>query len=130
MSMKKPKNDPQSSVGSSLPFRFSWGEFRGALHQQHRSLPLAQVLAILQRHIVRQWWFAEVVGAWVWVHVSDTLTQLERSQLFELGFHWSARRQAWQHPCGAFQSPASREQFVRYFPAEQGAQSPEFAPHS
>ena len=125
------KNTSQSvasrpSSGGSL--RFSPGQFNRSLHRQCRSLALPQVLGFVRRRVGRQWGFAEVVGQWVWVHASDTLTELERSMLFELGFHWSARRRAWQHPCGVFQSPASRQPFVRYFPAEEESRSPEFAP--
>src|SRR5690242_13112854 len=63
------------------------GHFSQAVHQQHRSLSLAQVLAGVRGRVCRQWGFTEVVGQWVWVHVSDTLTSLERAWLFELGFH-------------------------------------------
>ncbi len=76
--------------------------------------------------IPRQWQFVEVVGQWVWVHVSDSLLELERALLFELGFHYSPRRRAFQHPCG-MSSASGREPFACHFPAE--FQSPEFAPH-
>src|SRR5687768_8719012 len=76
------------------------GHFSRSVHQQHRSLPLAQVLAAIRARVCRQWGFTEVVGQWVWVHSSDTLTSLERAWLFELGFHWSQRRRAYQHLCG------------------------------
>ena len=104
------------------------GTFSRTLHHQHRSLPLEQVLGVLRCRFRRQWGYTEVVGQWVWVHVSPELQYLERAWLFELGFHYSPRRRAWQHPCGVPSSP-SREPFVKYFPAESATQSPEFAPH-
>ena len=104
------------------------GTFSRTLHHQHRSLPLEQVLGVLRCRFRRQWGYTEVVGQWVWVHRSPELQYLEQAWLFELGFHYSPRRRAWQHPCGVPSSP-SRAPFVKYFPAEQATQSPEFAPH-
>ena len=86
------------------------------------------MLAGIRARVCRQWGFTEVVGQWVWVHVSDTLTSLERAWLFELGFHYSARRRAFQHPCGVPSAPG-REPFAKYLPAEQSAQPLEFMPH-
>ena len=104
------------------------GKFSRSLHQRHRSLSLHQVLGVLRCRFRRQWGYTEVVGQWVWVHRSPELQWLERALLFELGFHYSPRRRAYQHPCGV-PSSSSREPFVKYFPAEQASQSPEFAPH-
>src|SRR5688572_28645505 len=136
--MKK-KNTPvgqsqsQSSIsGSRVPqgwaFPFSLGEFSRPLHQQHRSMEQARVLALVKRRISRQWPLTEVVGQWVWVHTPERITEVEESMLFELGFHYSPRRLAWQHPCGAFSS-SSRQPFLKYFPAEQEGRPLEFIPH-
>lgn len=119
------------SVGQSTapaPFRFSQCGFSRSLHLRNRTLEQCHVLGFIRRRIYRQWGLTEVVGSWVWVHRTCTVTEQERSFLFELGFHWSARREAWQHPYGVSHS-SSRQQFVRYFPAEEESRSPEFAPH-
>ena len=113
-----------SGSGSSGPSSLSaWarsvrlaGSFSRAHHLRHRSLSQQQVLAFIQQRIPRQWAAVEVIGEWVWVHVSRSLLELERSQLCELGFHFSPRRRAWQHPCGVPSSP-SREPFARFRPA-------------
>jgi uncharacterized membrane protein YeiB len=105
------------------------GTFKRSLHQQHRSLSQVKVLEFIRDRIPRQWGYTEVVGQWVWVHLSRSLLQLERAWLFELGFHFSPRRRAFQHPCGVPSSPG-RQPFATYFPAEQAsAEFPEFAPH-
>src|SRR5687767_4916410 len=124
--MKK-KNTPSVGQSGAQSVRLP-GQFSRSVHQQHRSLSLAQVLAAIRGRVCRQWGFTEVVGQWVWVHASDTLTSLERAWLFELGFHWSPRRRAYQHPCGVSSSP-SREPFATYFPAEHESQPLEFMPH-
>jgi hypothetical protein len=103
---------------SAVPVQFT-GQFSAALHQQHRSLELARVLAMVRQHVGRQWWSTEVVGSWVWVHQSPGLRQVERSALFELGFHWNPRRQVWQHPCGLLTPPAADGPLRRYIPAQQ-----------
>src|SRR5688572_33504936 len=122
----------QSSVAGSFPsaqasaLQFT-GQFSAALHQQHRSLELPQVLALVRQHVGRQWWSTEVVGSWVWVHQSPTLRQAERSTLFELGFHWNPRRQVWQHPCGVLSPAAAAGPLPRYIPAQQESQSAQAA---
>jgi hypothetical protein len=116
-----------SPQGGSI--RLTDGYFNRSLHRQRRSLSMQQVLDAIRRRVIRQWGLTEVVGQWVWVHRTDTLDSMERSHLFELGFHWSPRRQAWQHPCGQFQSPPSRQQFIRYFPAELESGPLQFIPH-
>jgi hypothetical protein len=122
--MKKKNTSPvgqsqsQSSAGGS-PLSVAQsvklaGLFKRSLHQQHRSLELPQVLAMVRQHVARQWWSTEVVGSWVWVHQSSALRQAERSALFELGFHWNPRRQVWQHPCGVLTPPAPIGPLARY----------------
>lgn len=107
-----------SPLASASAVQFT-GQFSTALHQQHRSLELAQVLAMVRQHVGRQWWSTEVVGSWVWVYQSRSLSQAERSTLFELGFHWNPRRQVWQHPCGVLTPPAAVGPLARYIPAHQ-----------
>lgn len=111
-----------TSVSKSIPFT---GQFSAALHQQHRSLELSQVLGLVKVHVGRQWWSTEVVGSWVWVHQSPTLRHTERSALFELGFHWNPRRQVWQHPCGILTPPAPAGPLPRYLPAQRESQPAE-----
>ena len=112
-------NPNQSGHPSPAALAFT-GQFSPALHQQHRSLELSQVLVLVRQHVPRQWWNAEVVGSWVWVHQSRTLSDAERSALFELGFHWNPRRQAWQHPCGVLRPVAAGVgPLPRYLPAFQ-----------
>jgi hypothetical protein len=47
---------------------------------------------------------AGLIGRWVWVHFSEPPAAEIRSALSQLGFHWSPRRQCWQHPCGYFRT--------------------------
>ena len=109
------------ALASAAQVQFT-GQFSTALHQQHRSLELAQVLAMVRQHVGRQWWSTEVVGSWVWVYQSPGLRQAERSALFELGFHWNPRRQAWQHPCGVLTPPAATGPLGRHLPAQRESQ--------
>src|SRR2546428_4373239 len=103
------------------------GQFSTALHEQHRSLDLSQVLALVREHLARHWWSTEVVGSWVWVYQSRFLSQAERSALFELRFHWNPRRQVWQHPCAVLRPGAPAGPLPRYIPAQQESQSAQAA---
>ena len=114
--LRPPSSAGRSSVSSWLQAVRLPGHFSRALHQRHRSLSRERLLLFIQQRIPRQWAAVECVGQWVWVHVSRSLLELERAQLFELGFHYSPRRRAWQHPCGVPSSP-SREPFCRFRPA-------------
>jgi hypothetical protein len=126
MKKKKTPSVGQSgarSVVAAFPSSWAWsvrlaGQFRRSLHRRHRSLSREQVLEFIQQRIPRQWAAVEVVGQWVWVRSSRSLLSLEQALLFEVGFHFSPRRGAWQHPCGVSSSP-SREPFARYRPAWQ-----------
>src|SRR5437762_1058957 len=62
---------PAPSVPSAVPFT---GRFSAALHEQHRSLELPQVLALIREQVARQWWSTQVVGSWVWVYQSPRLS--------------------------------------------------------
>ena len=74
-------------------------------HEQrkaNRQLATAQVLALLQRRLVRAYELAEIVGQWVWVQFTEKQPREITAELSQLGFHWNNKRQAWQHPCGHF----------------------------
>jgi hypothetical protein len=47
---------------------------------------------------------AGLIGRWVWVHFAEAPAPELRATLSQLGFHWSPRRQCWQHPCGFFRT--------------------------
>jgi hypothetical protein len=115
VSQQSPSPLPQ---GWSIPFTQCGFDFR--LHQQGREFEQCRVLVFLKRRVPQVWPVAEVVGGWVWVqHPYSPIDQV-CSRLFELGFHWSQRRQLWQHPCGQFSRLRSRIQAapLRYFPAQ------------
>jgi hypothetical protein len=63
---------------------------------------------------------ASVVGKWVWVQFAEQPAAEIRQQLSQLGFHWNANRQAWQHPCGKFslsRNTDPHEKYSTYRPA-------------
>ena len=100
VSVAGPSSPPcPPSLGSWARSLRMAGSFMRSLHRRHRSLSQNQILEFIRQRVPRQWQFVEVVGQWVWVHVSDSLLELERVLLFELGFHYSSRRRAFQHPC-------------------------------
>ena len=53
---------------------------------------------------------SRIVGKWVWIEVPFGVTTKRKTakQLKKLGFHFSKRRSAWQHPCGV-ESKRSRK---------------------
>lgn len=61
---------------------------------------------------------ALVVGKWIWVQFENPPAAQVRAGLSQLGFHWSPRRQAWQHPCGVFDVDTGGDPIRKY-----GAQS-------
>jgi hypothetical protein len=69
--------------------------------KHNRTLPTATVVEKLAA-IPTAAQCAQVVGAWVWVQFAEQPAAEVRQQLSQLGFHWNASRQAWQHPCGKF----------------------------
>jgi hypothetical protein len=69
--------------------------------KHNRTLPTAEVVERLAT-IPTAAQCAKVVGAWVWVQFAEQPAAEIRQQLSQLGFHWNATRQAWQHPCGKF----------------------------
>ena len=67
----------------------------------NRSLPTTTVVERLAA-IPTAAQSATIVGKWVWVQFAAQPAADVRQALSQLGFHWNANRQAWQHPCGAF----------------------------
>jgi len=61
-----------------------------------------QLLAVLKREAPRFFQLSMVVGTWVWVAFGERQPKRVTALLSQLGFHWSKRRMAWQHPCGHF----------------------------
>ena len=58
--------------------------------------------------------FARIVGRWVWCEF-DTKPSVEVLHWLKAeGFHYSGRRRAWQHPCGYFSKPSSRDPRAYY----------------
>jgi len=43
---------------------------------------------------------AYMVGRWVWVSFDTMPARSVLNELKALGFRWSSKRKAWQHPCG------------------------------
>jgi len=74
----------------------------GALRDSNRRLDTDHVLDCLTTLLPQVADRAEVVGSWVWVHFDSAPAPKVRQELSQLGFHWNANRQAWQHPCGKF----------------------------
>ena len=92
--------------------------------REYRSLPTASVLSLLQTEAPRFFDIAEVVGKWVWIQFSDKQPREVTAALSQLGFHWNNKRQAWQHPCGAFTMGSDsnpRDKYQTYFPADAKA---------
>src|SRR5215831_17345156 len=56
--------------------------------KKNRSLPTAQVLALLQLQDRRLWEMAQVVGKWIWVSFKEQPAAEIRQTLAQLGFHW------------------------------------------
>jgi hypothetical protein len=75
--------------------------------------PTAEVVAALdERPEVKR--HAYVVGAWVWVQFPTSPNAETREWLKDWGFRWNSKRQAWQHPCGAFRSRSGDDPRGRY----------------
>jgi len=66
----------------------------------NRSLTQAQVLEHLKEECGELFDKAIIVGRWVWIEFDEIPDADLRRYLKELGFHFSRRRSAWQHPCG------------------------------
>jgi hypothetical protein len=70
--------------------------------REARSWGADRVIEELKRVTQGAYSRAGLIGRWVWVHFSEAPAPEIRAALSQLGFHWSARRQCWQHPCGYF----------------------------
>jgi len=92
--------------------------------REYRQLPTESVLELLRTEAPKFFGLAEVVGKWVWIQFTDKQPREVTGALSQLGFHWNNKRQAWQHPCGAFSTGSSnepREKYQSYFPADAKA---------
>jgi len=57
---------------------------------------------------------AYIVGAWVWIEFPVKPKQEILNQIKDLGFRYSKKRKAWQHPCGVFRSKAPYDPKDKY----------------
>ena len=101
------------------------GEFSGidfGLRLRNQSLETERVLEMLRREAPRFFQLSAVVGRWVWVQFPEPQPRRVTALLSEFGFHWSRRRQCWQHPCGVFSDSISssdpRETYGCYYPSQ------------
>jgi hypothetical protein len=90
--------------------------------RKNRCLPTQDVLHMLRTQAPDLFNIAQIVGNWIWIQFTDKQPRQITAQLAQLGFHWNGKRQAWQHPCGAFRKDASttdpREKFSTYYAAD------------
>jgi hypothetical protein len=101
--------------------RATWPRLDFAKRQANRQLPTEAVVSLLRTNAPDFFALAEVVGEWVWIQFADKQPRAITRQLAELGFHWNAKRQLWQHPCGHVTegSPIDpRAKYGAYHPAE------------
>lgn len=96
----KNRTEQVSKGGNSRSARVLKVDF--ALRIKNRELPTEKLVALLQREAPEFLSIAEIVGKWVWIHFSEIQPVEVTARLLQLGFHWSRRREAWQHPCGVF----------------------------
>lgn len=96
-----------------------WVDFRK--RHENRALSTDRVLDMLRLEAPRFFELAAVVGQWIWIAFDQKQPGKTTALLSQFGFHWSRRRQCWQHPCGRFvDGPSSRdprETYGCYFPA-------------
>ncbi len=82
-----------------------------------------ELLAVLKREAPRFFDKCSVVGKWVWIQFPAPQPKRVTALLSRLGFHWSPRRMAWQHPCGKFSDAISdvdpRQTYGSYSPARR-----------
>lgn len=73
------------------------------------------VLADLKGSCPDAWQHATVVGRWVWVEFDSKPEPDVLAYLRGAAFHWSKRRQAWQHCCGhPCSKPSARDPRAAY----------------
>lgn len=92
-----------------------------SLRAQARNWSTGEVLARLKHELRSAFDSAFVVGSWVWVQFSGEPAPEVRAGLSQLGFHWSPRRQAWQHPCGHDKAGVGGDPMAVYETAEAAA---------
>ena len=108
----------ESSVSKTLP------AIDHKLRQANRTLPTPHVLSALLEADPRLYELCEVVGEWVWITLAEPPPQAVRATLSQLGFHWNAARQCWQHPCGQLRTRGQtepHEKYESYVPADRAA---------
>lgn len=66
--------------------------------------------------------YAKVVGRWVWITYPMPPDAVTRAMLKSLGYHWSNRRGAWQHPCGCTSKKSSGNPRRKYGELEAEAE--------
>lgn len=79
-----------------------------------RSWSADRVIEELRRVTQGAYTRAGVIGRWVWVHFQEAPAPEVRAALSQVGFHWSARRQCWQHPCGCFGAGSGGDPASKY----------------
>ena len=85
-----------------------------AEREANRQLPLDRVLHLLRAGLPQHYALAEVVGRWIWIQFAEPQPEEVTRQLKQLGFHWNARRQTWQHPCGAVSDGTQEDPRMKY----------------
>ena len=73
---------------------------------EKRKQSTVAVLGRLKAEAPAAWSAARVVGRWVWVTFKVKPDAGVLAVLKAIGFTWSRRRVAWQHPCGHWSAPA------------------------
>jgi hypothetical protein len=123
-----PQSNAEANATPSAPrvnnLRATWLRLDFAKRQANRQLPTEAVVSLLRTNAPDFFALAEVVGQWVWIQFADKQPRAITRQLAELGFHWNAKRQLWQHPCGHLTdgSPTDpRTKYGSHHPAEAAA---------
>ena len=73
---------------------------------EKRKQSTVAVLGRLKAEAPAAWSAARVVGRWVWVTFKVKPDAGVLTVMKTIGFTWSRRRSAWQHPCGHWSAPA------------------------
>jgi DNA repair protein RadC len=86
------------------------GRNRVTVNADHASkMDTLALLDRLKTDMPEIWSQAQVVGRWVWLEFTIPPINEVRAKLKELGFHWSAGRKCWQHPCGVRRGRSGRD---------------------
>jgi len=93
-------NDTSKSVGQGGQKPVSWINHEERQHCRF-DYTAPEVLLSLSVACPEAYEHAFIVGSWVWVQFPEAPAPATRAMLSQMGFHWSSRRKAWQHPCGS-----------------------------